>query len=236
MPRSDERLHSASGTAPQPAEPFGEAATRKAIWKRTKRHSWLVRTLRLALPLTGAVLAAGLFVSYRALPSAVGEVDPGSIGVDGDTVTMASPKLTGYAEGGMSYAVSAESAQQKLTQPNVVHLKAIDGRLDEGDGNWTKLRAEEGLLDTEMETLRLDRRIELTTKDGKRAQLQSADVDFAKKTVSTDQPVAMQMDVGSVEAKSMTVSEGGNRILLRGNVVVDLHMNGARAGETATSD
>lgn len=212
----------------------GGAEERRRAWRRAKRHSRAVRALRLLLPVTGGALALGLFVSFQTIPSAIGSVDLGSIGVEGDTVTMRAPKLTGYGDNGMSYAVDAEQARQKLSQPNVVQLDGISGRLDEEDGSWTSLRAQRGTLDTEAETLRLDESIELQTRDGKRAQLKSADIDFSRKTVSTDQPVEMEMDVGRVEAKSMEVSEGGKRILMRGNVVVDLQMGGDKGGKDDT--
>jgi lipopolysaccharide export system protein LptC len=187
----------------------------------------------LLLPVTGGLMALSLLVSFETIPSPIGDIELGSIGVDGDTVTMDAPKLTGYGDKGMSYAVSASKAQQSLSTPNVVHLEEIQGRLDEDGGTWTSLRAERGMLDTEAETLRLDQEIELTTNDGKRAKLKSANVDFSKKTVTTDEAVEMEMDVGRVQAGSMSVSEGGKRILLRGNVSVDLRPDGMDVNEAA---
>ena len=188
--------------------------------------------MRVALPVTGLVLAASLFVSFRSIPTPIGNVDLGSIGVNGDTVTMEAPKLSGFGEQGSSYVVSADTAEQSLTSPNVVHLNGIDGRLDEADGEWTTLTALKGVMNTKDEKLRLDRDILLTTKDGKRAWLKSADVDFDKKTVTSDDPVKMNMDVGSVAADTMAISEGGKRIQLRGRVVVDLNREAAAGRET----
>lgn len=233
MPRSDgtlkHSLHEAGGRdrARDPAQP------RRILWKRAQRHSRVVRSLRLVLPVTGGLIAIALLVSFESIPSPIGNIELGTIGVEGDTVTMDAPKLTGYGEKGMSYAVSASKAQQSLSEPNVVHLQKIEGRLDEDGGTWTELSAQQGRLDTEAETLRLDQEIELTTNDGKRAKLKSADVDFSKKTVTTEDPVEMEMEVGRVQAGSMSVSNGGKRILLRGNVVVDLRPDGMKVDETA---
>ena len=113
-----------------------------------------------------------------------------------------------------------------------MRLNGIDGRLDESDGDWTTLTAEEGVLDTKDDKLRLDRDILLTTKDGKRAWLKSADVDFSSKVVTSEDPIQMEMDVGRVEADAMTISEGGKRIHLRGRVVVDLNTEAAKTSET----
>lgn len=214
--------------------PRVEPERRETGWKRAQRHSRLVRSLRFVLPLTGGVIAAALLVSFESIPSPIGDIELGTIGIEGDRVTMDAPKLSGYGDTGMSYAVSAAKAQQSLSTPNVVHLEEIEGRLDEEDG-WTSLSAERGLLDTEAETLRLDQEIELTTQDGKRAKLKSANIDFSKKTVTTEDAVEMEMDVGRVQANSMSVSEGGKRILLRGNVSVDLRPDGMRIDETAQS-
>lgn len=220
-------------------EPFASRArpvSREVVWRRARRHSRVVRGLRVVLPLTGLVLAAGLFVSFQSIPSAIGDVDLGSVGVNGQTVTMQSPKLTGYGEEGSSYAVTASQAEQDLGKPNVVRLQGIDGRLDEEDGSWTTLKAQHGRLDTEDETLRLDEDIEMTMKDGKRARLKSADVNFSEKTVTSDDPVEMEMEVGRVKAGSLSVTEGGKRILLRGNVVVELQSGGAPKSETSQSE
>ncbi|ESR25898.1 hypothetical protein N177_1233 [Lutibaculum baratangense AMV1] len=216
--------------------PHDTAAVRHSTWQRAQRHSRRVRRLRVVLPVLGLLLALGLFVSFQSIPSPIGDVELSSIGVEGDTVTMEAPKLTGYGEEGLNYAVSADRAQQNLSSPNVVRLQGIDGRLDEEGGRWTALRAAEGTLDTDAETLRLDNSIELTTNDGKRATLQSADIDFSRRTVSSEEPVELEMDVGRVAAGSIEVSEGGKRIVLRGNVKVDMRMNGSLENALGTPE
>ncbi len=197
-----------------------------AGWRAAQRHSRRVRALRIGLPLVSAVLIAALLVSWRSLPTPVGNLDLGDLGVSGSTLTMENPKLTGFGARGMAYDVTAERALQDLTDPQVVRLETISGRVQQPDGGWATLDARGGVYDSANEFLRLDRDIMIRVDDGKRAFLEAAEVDLKAQTVKSDRPVRLEMPGGRVRADRMDVEAGGKTIVLTGRVVLDLRLDG----------
>ena len=97
-----------------------------AIFLRARRHSRVVRTLRLAIPIGSALLLAMIFlVSWldpirmlARLPTATG-----NLVISGSKITMEAPKLAGFTKDARAYELSARAAAQDITNPDVVELR-----------------------------------------------------------------------------------------------------------------
>lgn len=203
-----------------------------AGWQAARRHSRLVRTLRIGLPVLILLIVAVIFLSLRALPSRVGDIELGDVGLSGSVLTMEAPSLTGFGSRGMTYEVDADRALQDLTQPNVVRLEGIHGRLRQPDGGWTLLTARSGIYDGDAGTLRLDEAIDIETHDGRRAYLIEADVDLENQSVISERPVRIEMTDMVILADRLEVREGGDRLLMSGGVRVQMNLgNPAQLGE-----
>src|SRR5262249_17266505 len=90
------------------------------------RHSRHVRILRLAIPLTAAiVIVAGAAVSYVLKPlsglSGI-PVDVGSMVVSGTKIKMNQPRLAGATRDNRRYDMVAQAAAQDLPKPDMVEL------------------------------------------------------------------------------------------------------------------
>ena len=99
----------------------GERAFRAA-----RRHSRVVRILRVAIPVVVVVGLTGVFlVTYfnplRMLAKL--PIDVGNLVVSGTKVTMEKPHLSGFTSDARAYELSADAAKQDLTKPDMLELQ-----------------------------------------------------------------------------------------------------------------
>ncbi|MFN0265296.1 LPS export ABC transporter periplasmic protein LptC [Tepidamorphus sp. 3E244] len=193
---------------------------RQRAFRAAKSHTRLVRTLRIGLPvfcvLTIAALSfSGLSFSIR-LPE--GQFDVDNIGLDGSTLVMESPKLSGYRAGRGTYLIKANKAEQDIAQSNIVNLSGLNGKLTQEDGRWATIDAGTGKLDTDTQSLELRDRIIVRADGGYRAVLDDADVDMKSGRVVTEKPVKVDMLNGSLAADRMTITESGRAMAFEGRV------------------
>lgn len=204
----------------------GAGAGRERVWRQARRHSRHVRALRVVLPVITGLIVAAMIVSLRGLPTPAGNLGLGGIGLSGSSLTMEKPHLTGYGSNGMSYDVTAARALQDLTNPDMVQLETISGRVKQPGDRWATLEAVGGIYNSKAESLHLSEDIRIVVHDGKRAFLETADVDLRTQEVVSDQPVRLEMPGARVRADSMHISAGGEEVTLRGGVVMNLRLNG----------
>jgi lipopolysaccharide export system protein LptC len=212
---------------------------RDRVFRRARRHSVMVRSLRYGLP----VIALGLLAT---LPlSAVTPTFPGlgslsldGIGFSGTTIVMENPRLNGFEQGRGGYQFEAERAEQDVTESNKVKLTGLSGRITQEDGRWASIRARQGLVDTDAETMLLERDIIVRAEGGYRAFMQSADVELKDGNVRSDMPVQVDMLNGSVKAQSLELIERGRYILFDGDVKMTIYLGAVQeaGGSASASD
>lgn len=191
---------------------------RREAFRAARRHSALVRVLRVALPVVCVAVIAVLSVSGLSFSIPEGRLDIESIGLDGSTVVMDSPRLSGYRAGRGTYVIEAEKAEQDVTLSNIVNLTGLDGKLTQEDGRWATINAGTGKLDTENQRLELWDRIIVRADGGYRAVLSDASVNMSTGSVRTDKPVKVDMFNGSLAASRMTITESGRAMAFEGDV------------------
>jgi|FEC22Drversion2_1045045.scaffolds.fasta_scaffold00009_148 lipopolysaccharide export system protein LptC len=195
-------------------------------WHDARRHSRAVRILRIGLPALALLTVAWLIVSARAFPPTIGNVDLGEVGLDGTTLTMENPALSGYNENGTSYEVTAARALQDVTNPRIVTLQRIDGTMTKPDGTKVRVTAADGVYDSEEQTLKLSNDIVVRADDGSRAFLRSADVDMKAGSIVSTEPIRAETPGGRIRADTMDIAERGAHMLFKGKVVVELRLDG----------
>ena len=106
-----------------------------------RRHSRLVRFLRVAAPVGVVVGVAALIVGavFHPFRAKIGELSIGEFSVDGAKITMDRPKLTGFRRDGRAYVVNAAKAIQDVTRPTVVELREVDGDLGMADNGSLRI-------------------------------------------------------------------------------------------------
>lgn len=214
-------------------------AAADARFARAKRHSCRVRQLRLAVPLLVAaslltIVGVSLFNPFRLLSAL--PIDIGKLGVSGTKITMDSPHLAGFTPDQRPYELWAQSAVQDVTQPNNVELHELRAKVQMEDKTDLSMDARTGLFDTKTQLLNLKENIFLQSSTGYEARLTQAVVDMAAGTVSSDEPVAVKLLNGTLDANALRITENGALVRFEGGVSMVLIPENASAAPAPVQD
>jgi lipopolysaccharide export system protein LptC len=188
------------------------------------RHSRLVRILRVAVPVTvvlamASIVAVSTFLNPFQIPL---KLDSGNLVVTGTKITMESPHMSGFTPDQRPYELWAKTATQDITDPDHVDLADLRAKVLMEDQSLLFLDARTGRFDNKQQQLDLHKDIFLRTSTGYEARLNSAFVDMAKGTVSSDEHVDVKLTNGTLTADRLRITEGGDVIRFEGNVVMHL--------------
>ncbi len=222
MNRIAQDLRAAAATLQGRATPSRGTALEDA-----QRHSKRVRILRIALPSLAAlgvvivtlILMIDPLKKFRQLP-----VEFSKLSLDGNKITMEAPKLTGYTRDKKPYIVTADSATQDLTQPNIVELNGIHGNVEQTGRGGTEVRAKGGVYDIKAENLQLNGGIEIHSESGYHVYLNDAFIEVRKGRMVTKNPVNATFPDGSLEAARAEIRDHGAVVIFDGGVVVNMQL------------
>ena len=203
-------------------------------FRAARRHSRIVRILRVALPAAVAlalafVIVAAYFNPLRVLTKL--PIDIGNLVVSGTKITMEQPRLSGFTRDGRAYEVTATAAAQDVTKPDIVELHDIHAKVQMQDKGSIQVSAATGIYDTKGETLRLAQDIVLTSTAGYECRLSEALVDTRAGNVLSEHPVAVKMLQGTLNANRLEVVDSGDLVRFGGGVDMVLTLNQPDAGQ-----
>ena len=134
-----------------------------------RRHTRLVRALRVLLPVGGSARGRGFFVKVDlGLPGDL-DLSAASLSVTRNSIIMDHPHLTGFAGDGREYSLSADRAIQPLSNPGQVRLEEIEAKVTQPARATTSVTAEAGDYDHEKSTIKLLGPIAVDSADGYQA-------------------------------------------------------------------
>ena len=197
-------------------------------FRSARRHSRMVRIMRVAIPIAVVVGLAGISaITYfnplrmlKRLP-----IDISNLVISGSKVTMEQPRLSGFTSDARAYELSADAAAQDLTKPDLVELRNIHAKMEMQDKTTIQMTAATGIYDSKVETLRLDRDIRLSSSNGYKGRLSEAMVDIRKGKVVSDQPVELEFLQGTLNAKRLEIIDSGDLVRFHGGVNMVLMLN-----------
>ncbi len=201
-----------------------------ARFAKAKRHSARVRLLRKAVPAVVAlslatIVGVSIFNPFRILSKL--PIDISKLAVSGTRITMESPHLAGFTADQRPYELWAKSATQDVSDPNNVELHELRAKVQMEDKTGVTMDARSGLFDSKAQQLDLKEDIFLQSTTGYEARLTQASVDIAAGIVTSDEPVAVKLLNGTLDAKSMRISDGGELVRFDGGVTMILVPDGA---------
>jgi lipopolysaccharide export system protein LptC len=197
----------------------------EARFAAAARHSRLVRTLRIAVPMVvalsmAAIIAISVFNPFRYLARLPLEV--GDLVVSGSKITMESPHMAGFTGDGRPYEVWARSATQDLTTQDHVDLHTLRAKVVGEDQSITTIEARDGQFNSKAQLLKLYKDVYLRSSTGNEAWMTSADVDMAAGNVSSDEPVEVKWLGGTLRGQRLRMTEKGALIRFEGGVVMNI--------------
>lgn len=221
---------STAPTDPQSARAYwtmgrgdGDRAFRSA-----RRHSRMVRFLRLAIPAGVAVTAAVVFLlvyfnPLRMLTSL--PIDVKNLVIAGTKVTVDKPHLAGFTHDARAYDLSADAARQDLTHPDMIELNNLRATVQMQDKSTVNLTAALGYYDSKGETLKLDKDIVLTSSAGYRGLLSEATVNIRTSNVVSNKPVEVDLLQGKLNANKLEIVDNGDLVRFHGGVSMTMKLN-----------
>lgn len=188
---------------------------------RADRHSRRVRLLRWAIPIIVVVsllviAAASIFNPFRLLLPGPLSID--GLAVSGTKITMSSPHLAGFTPDQRPYDLQAKTATQDVTDPNHVDLYQLRAKVQMEDKSHVTMDGLNGRFDTKSQILDLKDNIFLQSSTGYEARLTQAQVDIAKGTVSSDQPVDVKLLNGTLKANRLRITDNGALVVFDAGV------------------
>jgi lipopolysaccharide export system protein LptC len=197
-------------------------------FRAARNHSRLVRILRVAVP---ASVVFGLIVvtlityfnPLRMLAKLPINID--NLVVSGTKVTMEQPRLSGFTSDARAYELTADTAAQDMTKPDIVELRNIRAKIEMQDKSSMEMTAIRGIYDAKGETLKLDNDIRLHSSSGYQGRLSEALIDIRKGNVVSEHPVEVKMLQGTLTANRLDIVDSGEIVRFHGGVVMDMALN-----------
>jgi lipopolysaccharide export system protein LptC len=193
-----------------------------------RRHSRLVRIMRIAVPASVAVafIIISLITYFNPLRMlAKLPINIDNLVVSGTKVTMEQPRLSGFTRDARAYELTADTAAQDMTRPDIVELRNIRAKVEMQDKSSMEMTAVTGIYDAKGETLKLDQNILLHSSTGYQGHLSEALVDIRKGNVVSEHPVEVKMLQGTLNANRLDIFDSGDVIRFHGGVIMDMMLN-----------
>ncbi len=203
----------------------GESAR---AFNAARRHSRIVRILRIAVPTFVGVVAVVMFlITYfnplRMLTKL--PINVGDLVISGTKVTMEHPHLSGFTKDARAYELSADAAAQDMTRPDIVELHNIHATLQMQDKSTVEMKAVLGLYNSKGETLQLNRNIDLSSSTGYAGHLIEATVDVRNGNVVSEKPVEVKLLQGVLNSNGLRIENSGDVVRFEGGVTMTLMLN-----------
>ena len=136
---------------------------------------------------------------------------------------MDQPRLSGFTSDARAYELTADTAAQDMTKPDIVESRTFAPR----SRCRTRVRwieAVTGIYDAKGEMLKLDRNIEINSSTGYQAACAKRSSTFARAVVS-EQPVEVKMLQGTLNANRLDIFDFRRRRPVPWGVVMDMRFN-----------
>jgi lipopolysaccharide export system protein LptC len=191
-------------------------------YKAALAHSRRVRRLRVALPLTAALVSA-VFIGVSFVRAYLPEnLSVQSAKIEDGKIVMESPAIAGRNEQGISYSLTATRALQDLTNPNMITLENVKAAMPLNQDVIARVSAAGGIFDRSADKLDMTQPFQVNLSNGITANFKSAQLDVPRSTMETSDPVQITTNDAAIVANSMKISDNGKTLLFAGQVQVTL--------------
>lgn len=199
------------------------AADRSQAFRNARRHSAIVRGLKLGLPLS-ALLVLALYVLPSQLTYEIkdGEASVEAIDISSGALKMVNPRIRGvHAKQGV-YDIRADSGTQNASEPEVMTFDKIDAEIVSSQGEKTTLTAPTGIYHSKKEELVFNTGVTIGGDAGVSGTLKTAKAYMKENKLVSDDPVALAYHGHTISADGVTVYSDESRVIFTGNVKVHL--------------
>lgn len=177
-----------------------------AVSRDGDAHTRLVTWLKITLPLFALAILATLFLFSNRI-GGEGELPYAKVDVEelARQQRITAPEFAGTTMDGAAITLRARSARPALGTDQAMMDQLATTYLGT-DGTLIELRADEGRMALDGQTVTLDKGVEMTTSAGYRLTAHDLTALTARTEVSTDNPVTARAPFGTIDGGAMTLS------------------------------
>jgi len=176
--------------------------------RSVRRHSALVRWMKVLLPLAALGLVALIFLQGRERGSVEDLFTAEELARLGAGLRLEQPRFAGVTDGGDPYVVTADWALPDSAMPEEIALEKPKGELTLRDGRAVTATAESGLMQRSARTLTLTGNVVIQSNAGHRIETGELMIDFGNRRASTPGAVHGTGPEGSIDAGSFHAEAG----------------------------
>lgn len=184
--------------------------------KRSKRHSTIVRSMRLLLPIAalGVVVILMAWKSDNNPVTAVPreEISPQTVSQN----ELIKPKFQSEDSNGQPYSITADKATQNAEDMNTVFLHKPVADINLKSGGSISMTAANGEYKQEQKGLTLDGQVEVQNNEGYKIQTERMNVDVTGQIITSDSPVTGTGPQADITASGMNVNGNSKIVIFNG--------------------
>jgi lipopolysaccharide export system protein LptC len=180
-------------------------------FRAATRHSRFVRFTRVGIPLAivGSMAAFGAYWwldPMRALAKL--PVGADAVLLSGSKIVMRQPRLKGFTTDQRPYTIVARTAAKDLANPDALEMEDVHATMVMPDRRSVEVTARDGLFDGKANTVRLRNNVVVSSPEYE-ARLNEAVLHVRKGHVVSEQPVVVNMLMGTISANRLDIQESG---------------------------
>lgn len=200
------------------------APDRKRAFGAARRHSWLVRVLKLCLPLAALGVVALYLLPARSISikTEEGEGTVKDIVIASGGLKMVNPRYKGVNEKYGAYDIQADSALQHVSDPDLMSLDKINAELVSQQGQKTVLTAPSGIFQRKKEEFTFDNGVTIGGDMGISGELKTATAFIKENRLISNDPVVLGYHGHRVASDKVEFYNAEKRVIFTGNVRVHL--------------
>jgi lipopolysaccharide export system protein LptC len=195
---------------------------RRRLLQRWRRHSALIAILRKLLPALCLAIIVALG-AWSAMSTLLWRTDT-KVRSNAE-IRMLNPNFQGSTEAGKPFLISAASAVRDNADSAKVTLDRPVLTLGIGTPEWTKVTAAVGVYREDTRLLDLRGQVTLDDFKGNHLKTEHALVDTTKNNVDGETPISGRGPLGSIDASSYSLRDGGAYLLFQGRVKSVIEQN-----------
>lgn len=190
---------------------FADQPGRSRQYRRLLRRNRVVGVLRFAVPAAGLVLFLALIIQIT-ISSFGGRYGIGKIEVTPDRIRVETPEYAGTLSDGSTYRVWAEEAAAAIANTDLITMTNVRVMLERTDGVRREASAEDAVLDTVTQQVRIAHGTEISESSGISGHINDSIFDWASQTLTARGPVTINYSDGStVRAEGLVHEADRNR-------------------------
>ena len=176
------------------------------LYRRLERRNRIIGFLRLAVPLFGILLAAGLIIQI-VLSNWATDYGLTSVRFERNQVVVDGPRYSGVMSDGTRYEIVAKAARAQVNATNIINLETATITIKQKNGYEMVANAPEAQLRLNDQKVIINSLMHTSDSNGVRGQLTNSVIDWPTQILTTSGPVRFEFKDGAIlEAQSLVYS------------------------------